>query len=312
MKLRRDGYTLIELLVVIGIIALLAALLMPALAAVREQARRAKCGKSAAQLVLAQQAYAADRNQRGETEGFLRGVEGFTGPGYTDADALIRTNASRAYVWMAKKRFIDSLSALACPSDPFVAPLDADGTGLGPADLDLHGGGPLEEGTPVPAPGPWASPASVAATEAGHTFFSYSMQAGSALTLAAPHPRMSTRIPLFGDRNPWCPGVAAANGNQPVADTATGINPEGNTFNHGQAGQNVAFVDGRVVFLDSARSLDIPMTPRPGTGLGYDYLYDSRAPTAQPKSVTIADGRCPPISVMGANRSPNLTSWLTD
>jgi len=57
---KRKGFTLIELLVVIAIIALLMAILMPALARAREQGKRAVCLNSLKQLMLAWVMYADD------------------------------------------------------------------------------------------------------------------------------------------------------------------------------------------------------------------------------------------------------------
>jgi prepilin-type N-terminal cleavage/methylation domain-containing protein len=56
----RTGFTLIELLVVIGIIALLAAMLLPVLSGTKEKSRRSSCLNNIRQFILATHIYAND------------------------------------------------------------------------------------------------------------------------------------------------------------------------------------------------------------------------------------------------------------
>lgn len=64
MKTKRKGFTLIELLVVIAVIALLMALLIPALRSAREQGYRAVCLSNLRQLTLAWVSYTTEHNDQ--------------------------------------------------------------------------------------------------------------------------------------------------------------------------------------------------------------------------------------------------------
>src|SRR3954463_10528053 len=62
---RPQAFTLVELLVVIGIIAMLIAILMPALGKARRQARTAQCSSNQRQLGVAYQMYLSSFKNRG-------------------------------------------------------------------------------------------------------------------------------------------------------------------------------------------------------------------------------------------------------
>jgi len=107
MKRRNDGFTLIELLVVIAIIAILAAILFPVFAKVREKARQASCGSNMHQIGLAITQYNQDYDEKYPAREY---------------------NNTVAQSWrLAVSPYIKSVAVFACPSNPTGSVLAADG-----------------------------------------------------------------------------------------------------------------------------------------------------------------------------------------
>jgi len=103
------GFTLIELLVVVAIIAILAAMLLPALSRAREKARQVTCTNNMKQLGLIFMMYAQDYN------GYMPGgfvPYGNTSPYYTGWAYLL----SRTVFIPSSNYIVGKASLLVCPS----------------------------------------------------------------------------------------------------------------------------------------------------------------------------------------------------
>ncbi|OPZ92048.1 MAG: Type II secretion system protein G precursor [candidate division TA06 bacterium ADurb.Bin417] len=95
--MKKRGFTLIELLVVIGIIAILAAMLLPALARARERARVVNCINNLKQIGLAARMYAEN------FDGIMPGESG--------------GNTNNFFVKLVNAKFITNQNVGKCPSE---------------------------------------------------------------------------------------------------------------------------------------------------------------------------------------------------
>lgn len=111
------GFTLLELLVVLSIIALLIAILLPALGKATESARRTQCLSNNRGLNMAWQAYPADNKGALVNPSNNDETHWIVAPGRTLSDGTVISSVEQGLVAGAFWDVIQSIEGFKCPND---------------------------------------------------------------------------------------------------------------------------------------------------------------------------------------------------
>ncbi len=218
---RVRGFTLIELLVVIAVIAILAALLLPALAGSKERARRTNCKNSQRQFILAVHMFANDEEQ------WLPTGASDMGP-LDDHLPVLCTNARNAIIEYAGSYKIVDCPSLGLPFNQRWGWIPDDGAGYGVVIGYNYNGG--HTNTPWPA-----------------------LPGNTAVWISPQKLTDPSSLVLLSDLNDWSPGYGKTfaphgkNGPVLTGGDPTNAGADGaSSLAVGASGGNVGLLDGSV------------------------------------------------------------------
>lgn len=212
------AFTLIELLVVMAIIAILAALLLPALASAKERARRTACKNHIRQFILAAHLYGADY-----TEKLPPGLSEL-GSGIDEHIPIISTSTRNALLkYTATPKILDC-PGLGKPFNPIAGWFESGyGFVIGYNYLGGHTNSPWPQLTAGFAT--WVSPQTLAE---------------------------DSSLPLVTDMNDWSPGYGKSFAPHGARGPILRQGDYANTALHGASSRDIGGVGGNVGLLDGS------------------------------------------------------------
>lgn len=302
--MKKKGFTLIELLVVIAIIAMLLAILMPALNKVKKIAQRVVCGTNLKGLGTAQSVYANDYEDQFTKQGGTGGTKSW-GRVTPDFDVAAKAWGGNLFHSVGSSLYLLVREADVSPKS-FVCGAGGqtayDGTNRNGLDLvELW-----DFGNPNYTVGTGATAKSCGEGPKGHVSYGFHQPFGNFAASGA----STASFAILADKNPWFdPKLVEKAPNSATADDFSGIiqriahywdpsvNAErwqlqvANAFAHSREGQNVVFGDGHAEYCKTA-----------DVGVKHDNIYTKQAASVAGNEGPIRGG----ITAVGTYVAPVL------